>query len=57
MEKGDCHGIGAGLRVSADTDQSARRLVGEAAGGVLPLAAKFKRIDKVEASGISKKTP
>ena len=43
--------------MSADTDQSARRLVGEAAGGVLPLAAKFKMIDKVEASGISKKTP
>ena len=56
-EKGGCHGIGAGLRVSADTDQAARRHVGEAARAVLPLAAKRKMIDKVEAQAISKKAP
>jgi len=47
--------LGVGLRVSTDIDQAARRPVGEAAGGVLPLAARRKMTDKVEVPASSKK--
>ena len=49
--------LGMGLRVPADIDQAARRPVGEAAGGVLPLAARRKMTDKVEVPASSKKAP